>query len=75
MSPYLFIIVMSVALLDARRMSQLEETQDYIVTPDLVYADDTMLLGSSAESVQRYLNCVMAVGRTYGLELNLEKTV
>ena len=75
LSPYLFIIVMTVAMMDARRMSQLEETQGHIVTPDLVYADDTMLLGSSAESVQRYLDHVVAVGRTYGLELNLQKTV
>ena len=75
LSPYLFIIVMTVALQDARRMSQLEETQDLIVTPDLVYADDTMLLGSSAQTVQKYLDNVIAVGRTYGLELNLQKTV
>ena len=72
LSPYLFIIVMTVALQDARRMSQLEETQELI---DLVYADDTMLLGSSAQTVQKYLENVIAVGRTYGLELNLQKTV
>ena len=75
LSPYLFIIVMSVALLDAKSGMQIAEKQKFIVTPELVYADDTMLLGSSAESVQRYLDSVIMVGRTYGLELNMDKSV
>ena len=75
LSPYLFIILMSVALVDARRISQLEEAKSFIVTPEVVYADDTMLLSSSAACAQRHLDSVAAVGRTYGLELNLQKTV
>ena len=34
-----------------------------------------MLLGSTAAKVQAHLDTVTAVGRTYGLELNLQKTV
>ena len=64
---------MSVVLADARRMSGVHTEDSFIVTPELVYADDTMLLGSSAATVQAHLDSVMAVGRTYGLELNLQK--
>ena len=45
------------------------------MTPELVYADDTMLLASSAEAAQRHLACVEQVGKAYGLELNLAKTL
>ena len=76
LSPYLFIMLMTVALMDARRIAQLgTEDAPYIVSPDVVYADDTMLLSSSAANVQKYLDAVTAVGRTYGLELNLQKTL
>jgi len=75
LSPYLFIMVMTVALLDAKRIGQPQESCEFILTPEMVYADDTMLMGSSAESVQRHLDSVVQVGRMYGLELNLEKTV
>ncbi len=34
-----------------------------------------MILGSSADAVQKHFNCVAEVGKSYGLELNLEKTV
>jgi len=75
LSPYLFIMLMSVILADARRMSGVHTEGNFIVTPEMGYADDTLLLGSSAATVQAHLDSVMAVGRTYGLELNLQKTV
>ena len=64
---------MSVALMDARSASQVKETCHFLVTPDLVYADDTMLIASSASDAQRYLDQVIKVGHTYGLELNTQK--
>ena len=69
-------MLMTVALMDARYAAHVGMGDaPYIVTPDVVYADDTMLLSSSAATVQHYLDAVTAVGRTYGLELNLQKTV
>ena len=51
------------------------DEKTYVVTPELVYADDTMLLASSPETIQKHLNSIAAVGLTFGLEFNLEKTV
>ena len=64
---------MTVALADAKKTNNLQESKPYIVSPDMVYADDTMLLASDPEAVQRYLDSLAQVGQTYGLELNLEK--
>ena len=75
LSPYLFIMVMTVILQDARDLCGQYLRKPYVVTPDLVYADDTMLLVSSAEEAQHRFNCVVEVGKAYGLELNLGKTV
>ena len=66
---------MTVALRDARRQCGMGGRRDFVVTPDLVYADDTVLLGSSAVEVQKYLDHITAVGRSYGLELNFLKTI
>ena len=75
LSPYLFIIMMSIILQDAREIRGSIVEKPYIVSPDIVYADDTMLLGSSASDVQKHLDAVVSVGRSYGLELNLGKTL
>ena len=40
---------------------------------DLVYADDTMLLGISAEHLSEYLRAVKLVGERYGMELHTGK--
>ena len=66
---------MTVALRDARRQCGMGGRRDFVVIPDLVYADDTVLLGSSAVEVQKYLDHITAVGRSYGLELNFLKTI
>ena len=65
----------TVALINARNLFDADVTQQYLVAPDLVYADDTMLLSSSSAAAQAYLDAVTTVGRTYGLELNVDKTV
>ena len=75
LSPYLFVILMTIAMTDAKMWSHVVEQKPYIVSADLVYADDTMLLTSSPASAQALLNNVSAAGQQYGLELNLEKTV
>eukprot|EP00973_Karenia_brevis_P050327 6985698-Karenia_brevis.AAC.1 len=40
---------------------------------ELVYADDTLLLGSSIDHLQKYMQCVAAMGAEYGLVLNWKK--
>ena len=81
LSPYLFIITMTVLLADVGeyRIDSISATATptpaYLVTKDIVYADDTMILGSSAAEVQRTLHAFAVVGRQYGLELNMDKTV
>ena len=72
MSPYLFIMVMTVLLHDAQSMLQVEYG---IVLSDseineLVYADDTLWGSSNVEILQKYLQCIASVGRDYGLVLN-----
>eukprot|EP00959_Pyramimonas_sp_CCMP1952_P133203 2784828-Pyramimonas_sp.AAC.1 len=78
-SPYLFIIVMSVILrrvdvrldIDAPR----RPTKPYLITKDVLYADDTMLISRDPDVLQAHLDLVVDVGELYGLELNAGKTV
>ena len=37
---------------------------------ELVYADDILLVSSNLEVLQKYLQCIAAVGRDYELVLN-----
>ena len=66
---------MSVALLDAPHIAHIEAKLPYIVSPDIVYADDPTIVSSTAENAQAYLDAITAVGKSYGLGLNLAKTV
>ena len=43
--------------------------------PDLLYSDDTILIGSDVRRVQLHLRILIDEGRRYGLELNASKTV
>eukprot|EP00959_Pyramimonas_sp_CCMP1952_P035515 743732-Pyramimonas_sp.AAC.1 len=53
------------------------DTQEpqFMVTTDLLYADDTMLASSDTNKVQLLLGTVITEGSFYGLELNWDKTV
>ena len=53
---------------------QLVPDAPYVVTNDLLYADDTVLLSSSQGNVQQLLDAVVVEGSKYGLELNWTKT-
>ena len=46
----------------------------FLVTRDLLYADDTALLSASQDNLQNLVNAVVREGAKYGLELNWEKT-
>ena len=75
LSPYLFVILMSVVLQDAR--GRLENTHGIELPEEslseLLYADDTLLLGTNTQAVQKYLDCIVEVGLEYGLEMNWGK--
>ena len=46
----------------------------FIVTRELLYADDTLLASSSEKNLQTLLNAVCEEGLKYGLELHWGKT-
>ena len=75
LSPYLFIAVQTVMLHDAIDSLHLEEEPGYVVTRDVLYADDTLLVSQHQSNLQNMLNAIIEEGRNYGLELNWGKTV
>ena len=66
---------MTVVLHDAK--SLLLSDYDIFLSDDqlheLVYAEDTLLLGSSTDNLQKHLQCIAHVGENYGLALNWKK--
>jgi len=75
LSPYLFIAVQSVMLHDALEGIQYDPDPEYIVTRDILYADDTLLASQSSSNLQNMLNAIVGEGAKYGLELNWGKTM
>ena len=67
LSPYLFIIVQSVMFFDVdhavKGMHPEVVEPDFLVCPDILYADDTMLASSSAEKLQTLLDAVIWEGK------------
>ena len=75
LSPYLFIAVQTVMLHDVYQDVKLEEEPSYVVTRDVLYADDTLLVSNHIGNLKALLACIVAEGRRYGLELNWDKTL
>ena len=80
LSPYLFIIVMSILMTDVKASLSAAGYnatggKPYLVTSDVVYADDTLLVSADLKTAERFLGLVAEVGEKYGLELNMRKTV
>ena len=75
LSPYLFIIVQTVLLHDVYGTLELLPEPDFVITRDILYADDTLLVSHHCSNLQRMLAAIVEEGRKYGLELNWEKTV
>jgi len=75
LSPLLFIIAMTVLLHDAVGMLGEGASAQYACgdLADLVYADDTLLIGINEDRVQEYLAAVYEAGRRYGMELHFGK--
>ena len=47
----------------------------HVICTDLLYADDTLLMSSSAAKLQLHMDLVVDEGSRYGLELSWSKTV
>eukprot|EP00973_Karenia_brevis_P040855 5653511-Karenia_brevis.AAC.1 len=66
---------MTILLHDANGLMQEEygilSTEE--ICNELVYADDTLLIGRSAQFLQKYMDCIAKIGRSYGLSLNWRK--
>ena len=75
---YLFIIVQTVMLHDVDTRVRFQVSAevpepDYIVSRDLLYAGDTLLVSCSAQRLQRHLDLIVDEGLRYGLEMNWDK--
>ena len=66
---------MTVLLHDAKSdlHTVLGHTSEGLLADELVYADDTLILGLSSEYVQQYMACIQQVGQEYGLSFNWSK--
>ena len=79
LSPYLFIMVMTVLLHDvgSRLLSTGVPTNTWSVGKpvyDLEYADDTLLLSLTPPQMEEFLKTVQVEASLYGMELNMDKT-
>ena len=76
LSPFLFVIVMTIVMHDATTKLQ-QMYGDILITPllvhDLLYADDTLLFDVHASNVQKYMDVIISVGGEYGLQINWGK--
>jgi len=75
LSPFLFVMVMTVVLEDAVRELSADDQQLRLsgLLSELLYADDTLILSVSAKPLERYLAAISTVGRRYGLVLHWGK--
>ena len=76
LSPFLFIIVMTILMQDARALlspkarAALEDGS----LSELLYADDTLVMGESASLVSEYGAAIEQAGAAYGMSLHWGKT-
>ena len=73
LSPFLFIIVMTVLMHDAHQElhgAYGERLNNDVAPQDLLYADDTLLINTEEAIVQRHMDIVVRLGSGYGLQIN-----
>ena len=73
LSPFLFIIVMTLLLKDAQQLMRTSGSSVHLSLTELVYADDTLLLSCSDEFLQEYMLAIHQAGQEYGLSFNWSK--
>ena len=72
LSPFLFSIVMTLLMQDASRDMLCKGLQqdDWLHLSELIYADDTLIVGVSDEYVREMMESVRVAGGNYGLAFN-----
>ena len=74
LSPFLFIIVMTVLMNDAKhKLDQDPRYTGSCFESELVYADDTLILAIDDEGAQAYMEKIAEAGNDYGLSFNWSK--
>ena len=76
LSPFLFSILMSVLILDAKDDLEMKygiELSSQIGMHELLYADDTLLIDIHGISLQKYMDCIADQGLAYGMQFNWDK--
>ena len=75
LSPYLFVMVMTVLLHDAVGMLSPPARAEYNkgALSDVVYADDMLLVGVASRHLEEYLAAVQRAGHRYGMDLHADK--
>ena len=76
LSPYLFVMVMTLMLHDAKEAAMKDAggciSPGHFVS-ELVYVDDTLVMAVSDASEQTYMNRISEEGKCYGLSFNWSK--
>ena len=76
LSPFLFIVVMTVLMDNARKLlspNALAALQQHQLF-EVLYADDTILLGTTSSFVEEFAAAVEAAGADFGMSLHWDKT-
>ena len=75
LSPFLFSILMTTLIHDARRklVEQGWQLSHDRACHELLYADDTLIIDSSKELVHAYMMAISEIGKSLGLSLNWDK--
>jgi len=76
LSPFLFVIMMTVLMHDANRMVSEKfghAAAPYLVSRTLLYADDTLIKESDARVVQYFMDSIAEIGAQYGMQYNWTK--
>lgn len=76
LSPFLFSIVMTVLLHDAKSLFAergLGPFSQRLPMNELVYADDTLVFDTEPQKAEDYMNCIKDIAAEYGLTFNVGK--
>ena len=78
LSPFLFVLVMTVLLHDAKEKVATQSDDSVAVLPellvrDLVYADDTLIVDVESSGAQSFMEAIGEAGMEYGLSFNWSK--
>ena len=76
LSPYLFVILMTVIFHDIHENDQLKMTKQRIMgtqADEVLYADDTICMAQNERAMNRLLKAIEEEGASYGMKLNKGK--